>query len=212
MADNSTDVADAALRRALCPRCARPSTACICTWITPTANEARLLILQHPLEVRQAKGSAKLLQLSLQHADLQVGETFAPDDLKGWPGTDAPNAWHNILLYPTHPGLPAPTASLDHIPPSQIRLIVLDGTWRKSLKMLHLNPALQSLPRLALDPDSPSRYLIRKAHRPNQLSTLEASCLALAQLEGAPHRYEPLLDAFSSFVIDQIRHRDEKTF
>ena len=80
---------------------------------------------------------------------------------------------------------------------------MLDGTWRKSLKMLHLNPALQALPRLALQAQAPSRYLIRKAHHPDQLSTLEASCLALAQLEQAPDRYAPLLTAFSAFVGEQ---------
>lgn len=193
-------------RRALCPRCDRPLSACICAWAAPTANEVSVLILQHPLEVKQAKGSAKLLQLSLQRAELQVGEVFDPDALANWlKGSTSPTQ-HTVLLYPDHTELPAPTADLGSICPSQIRLVVLDGTWRKSLKMLHLNPALQSLSRLSLHPDSPSRYLIRKAHRPDQLSTLEASCLALAQLEQAPGRYAPLLTAFSSFVSAQARH------
>ena len=34
--------------------------------------------------------------------------------------------------------------------PSRLRLIVLDGTWRKSRKMLYRNPLLQQLPRLSL--------------------------------------------------------------
>lgn len=193
-------------RRILCQRCERPVSACICTWITPTANEASILILQHPLEVKQAKGSARLLQLSLQHAELHVGETFEPRELVSWLRGSGLTPPHTVLLYPDHPELPAPTADLHEGGPSQIRLVVLDGTWRKSLKMLHLNPVLQSLPRLALHPDSPSRYLIRKAHRPDQLSTLEACCLALAQLEQAPARYAPLLTAFSSFVSEQTRH------
>lgn len=202
-------VAEAALsptRRALCQRCERPLSACICAWATPTANEASVLILQHPLEVKQAKGSARLLQLSLQHAELHVGETFEPHELASWLRGSGPTPSHTVLLYPDHPELPAPTAELHERCPSQIRLVVLDGTWRKSLKMLHLNPALQSLPRLSLHPDNPSRYLIRKAHRPDQLSTLEASCLALTELEQAPARYAPLLTAFSSFVSEQARH------
>lgn len=193
-------------RRLLCARCDRPQSACICTWITPTANEAHVLILQHPLEVRQAKGSARLLQRSLQHADLRVGETFDPDDLQAWLAANEAGAPQTVLLYPAHPDLPAPAATLGKVHPSQIKLVVLDGTWRKSLKMLHLNPALQVLPRMALSPDAPSRYLIRKAHRPDQLSTLEATCMALAELEQAPERYTPLLTAFSSFVSDQLRH------
>jgi DTW domain-containing protein YfiP len=82
-------------------------------------------------------------------------------------------------------------------------LVVLDGTWRKSRKMLYLNPLLQALPRLALCDLPPSHYLIRKAHRPDQRSTLEATCAALAQLEGDTGQFAPLMDAFDGFVAQQ---------
>ena len=85
----------------------------------------------------------------------------------------------------------------------KLRLIVLDATWRKSRKMLHQSPALQRLPRLALDDVPQGRYAIRKAHAPGQLSTLEATCAALAQLEGDAVRWQPLLAAFDGFVAQQ---------
>ena len=47
------------------------------------------------------------------------------------------------------------------------------------------------------------RYTIRKAHAPGQLSTLEATCAALAQLEGDAARWQPLLAAFDGFVAQQ---------
>ena len=49
-----------------------------------------------------------------------------------------------------------------------------------------------------------SHYLIRKAHRPDQLSTLEATCAALAQLEGSAEQFQPLLTAFDGFVAQQL--------
>lgn len=152
------------------------------------------------MEVHQAKGSARLLHLSLVGSRLVTGEVFDPLVLQGLLDTD-----HrvNILLYPGDaeeaPPAPLPTH------PSQIRLIVLDGTWRKSRKMLHLNPALRLLPRLALQAPAPSHYLIRKAHRPGQLSTLEATCFALQQLQGLSGQFEPLLAAFDGFVASQMR-------
>ena len=83
-------------------------------------------------------------------------------------------------------------------------LVVLDGTWRKSLRMLHANPLLQSLPRWAIAVDGPARYAaLRQARLPTQLSTLEAACAALADVEDAPARYAPLLDAFDRFVADR---------
>jgi DTW domain-containing protein YfiP len=94
--------------------------------------------------------------------------------------------------------------------PSSLRLVVLDGTWRKSRKMLHLNPVLQSLPRLSLQGLPPSSYRIRKAHRPSQLSTLEATCLALMQLEGDAEKFQALLTAFDGFVAQQMSYRPSR--
>lgn len=88
-----------------------------------------------------------------------------------------------------------------------LRLVVLDATWRKSRKMLHLSPWLQGLPRCSLDGPPASRYAIRKAHQPGQLSTLEAVCEALAQLEGDASRFQPLLAAFDGFVAQQLAFR-----
>jgi DTW domain-containing protein YfiP len=190
----------ASIPRPQCNTCLRPLSACICRWVAPTAHAVEVLVLQHPLEVHQAKGSARLLHLSLAHCRVVVGEAFAAPV---WPV----DGKRTLLLYPdslehSAPDLRVPTP----LPPegpqarSGLRLIVLDGTWRKSRKMLHQSPPLQQLPRLALRNLPPSHYRIRKAHRPDQLSTLEATCYALGQLEGDAARFQPLLDAFDGFV------------
>jgi DTW domain-containing protein YfiP len=115
-----------------------------------------------------------------------------------------------LLLYPDTPAdatlgiAPAPALAPELLrDPGLLRLVVLDATWRKSRKMLYLNPALQRLPRLALRDVPPSAYRIRKAHAPHQLSTLEAAAHALAQLESDALRYQPLLAAFDGFVQQQ---------
>jgi len=186
--------------RPQCTACLRPLSACICSWVVPTAHTVEVLVLQHPLEVRQAKGSARLLQLSLAHCRLVVGEAFA---VPVWPV----DGKHTLLLYPD--GL-QDTASNLRVPPplppewpqaqSRLRLVVLDGTWRQSRKMLYQSPPLQQLPRLALHNLPLSNYRIRKAHGPHQLSTLEATCYALCQLEGGAARFQPMLNAFDGFV------------
>ena len=185
-------------RRPTCPQCARPLRTCLCRWITPVDNRVEVLILQHPLEVGQAKGSAVLLQRSLGNSQLSTGEQFDATALETLLHAGSRTS---VLLYPDEPGV-AQAVDNPLTPPAgeRLRLVVLDGTWRKSRKLLHLNPALQRLPRLALVAPPPSQYTIRKAHRPDQLSTLEATCLALAQLEQAPERYAPLLSAFGEFV------------
>jgi DTW domain-containing protein YfiP len=185
--------------RARCPRCERPLATCLCGWVRPVVNALPVLLLQHPLEVHQAKGSGRLLALSLARCRLAVGEAFDPAELATWLAElgEAP-----VLLYPDTPAVPAP-AVLGSGDPSG--LVVIDATWRKSLRMLHANPGLQALPRLALQAPPPSRYGIRAARRPDhQRSTLEATCLALAGLEAVcadgAARHAPLLTAFDGFV------------
>jgi DTW domain-containing protein len=194
------------MSRPACARCLRPQRACICAWITPVVPAVEVVILQHPLEVTQAKGSARLLHLSLAHSRIVIGESFDAAQLRALlyaahaPG-DAPR--HPVLLYPDAEHDAPPLDDNLLAAPQRLRLIVLDGTWRKSRKMLYRNPLLQRLPRLALHDVPASHYAIRKAHRPDQLSTLEAACHALAQIEGDAQRYVPLLQAFDGFVGQQ---------
>ena len=192
------------IRRPCCSRCLRPISTCLCRWIRPTANQLSVLLLQHPAEVHHAKGSARLLQLSLSDCVCRVGERFDPDELLG----DA--AGRTALLYPAA----APTA--DPAPPALgktalRRLVVLDGTWRQSRSLLRLNPWLQLLPRFALAQPPPSRYLIRKPQAPEQRSTLEATCMALGELELRPERYAPLLQAFEAWIGEAQRHQTLST-
>jgi DTW domain-containing protein YfiP len=185
-------------KRAMCAACLRAQSACICRWVRPLSSRADLLILQHPLEVRNAKNSARLLHLCLPGSRLEVGETFP--DLHALLYADGRVP---VLLYPAT-GEPAPALDADLMAqPGRLRLVVVDATWRKSRKMLYVNPELQRLPRLALHDVPASAYRIRKAHAAHQLSTLEAAALALAQLEGDAAPYRPLLQAFDGFVQQQ---------
>jgi len=189
-------------RRATCAACLRAQSACICAWVRPLASPVELLILQHPLEVANAKNSARLLHLCVTGSVLAVGEAFDADALAALlhAGGRTP-----LLLYPEAADAPVPAAAA--LPPAaRLRLVVLDATWRKSRKMLHLNPLLRQLPRLALRDMPASHYRIRKAHAPDQLSTLEASAHALGQIERDTARYAALFAAFDGFVGQQAAY------
>ena len=171
--------------RARCDRCLRPQATCLCDLVVPVPHRTEVLVLQHPLEAHHPKGSARLLHLSLAHSRLAIGERFDEAHLAAWTGDGA------VLLYPGADPL-APSG-----PPLR-RLVVLDATWRKSRLMLHANPLLQRLPRLTLAAPPPSRYTVREAHAPHQRSTLEATLLALAQLDGPHPAHASLLTAFDA--------------
>jgi DTW domain-containing protein YfiP len=193
-------------RRPTCARCTRALSSCVCHWTTPITQPTEVLILQHPLEVRHAKNSAGLLHRSLQRSRLLVGEAFDAATL----GAALQDGKYTVLLYPSTDyaghAMPAALDAQQLADPANLRLVLLDATWRKSRKMLHLNPGLQLLPRLSLDDTHTSGYSIRRAHKPGQRSSLEATCAALAQLQGDARRYQPLLQAFGGFVAQQAAY------
>jgi DTW domain-containing protein YfiP len=168
---------------------------CVCALVARADNRVDVLVLQHPAEAGEAKGSARLLALSLARCRVVVGEVFEPAALQALlvPGS--------ALLYPAETN----GASRAVDAPGVRQLVVLDGTWRKSLKMLRSNPLLHALPRWALAELPAGRYgALRKARLSSQLSTLEATCMALSALESNEARYTPLLAAFDRFVDDRV--------
>ena len=203
-------------KREICSACLRPIKTCICKHIQPVQNLVSLTILQHPQEAHEVKNSARLLSLCLKNSQIETGEIFSPHFFREY----QEQGFYDVLLYPDTPeekslGIAHPPAiDVARMPSGdnlinaathghRLRLWVLDATWRKSRKMLYLNPALQAMPRLSLQHCPPSIYKIRKAHSKNQLSTWEASCYALQQLEHNAVDYSPVLNAFAAFVAEQ---------
>lgn len=190
-------------KRVTCENCLRADKSCICDLARPLNNLTEVVILQHPLEKKNAKGTARLLSLCLNNCQLIIGETFDPEVLNKL----LDNSHDNILLYPednpqAQTNTPSSGTSL-----KPKRLILLDGTWRKSRKLLHCNPLLATLPRLALSGDIESQYHIRKAHKDGQLSTLEACALALSAIDGTDT--SPLTESFTGFVQRQIQQAQQ---
>jgi DTW domain-containing protein YfiP len=63
-------------KRAMCAACLRPCATCICKFAAPVASAVDVLILQHPLEVSNAKGTARLLHLCVPGSTMATGEAF----------------------------------------------------------------------------------------------------------------------------------------
>lgn len=184
--------------RPTCPTCLRAKITCICHLVSSVHTDVEVLILQHPLEVLETKGTARLLHLCLPNSSVLTGEVFKESQLLSTKNT--------ILLYPITPedhslGIISPPGlnKTSLIDLKNIRLIIIDGTWRKSRKILCKNPYLQTLPRLVLDNLPAGQYTIRKARKPHQLSTLEATTAALAQLENDVVKFAPLDQSFLAF-------------
>lgn len=187
--------------RPQCARCQRPQSHCLCSLIPALASKTSVLILQHPSEAGHALNTARLAALGLLNAQLHIGEVFE-DELLAADGVE------NYLLFP---GEQALSLSALNERPGPRRLIVPDGTWRKASKLLHLNPHLASLPRVALPDGLVSRYRLRKAPMPGALSTVEAIVVALNSLEG-DLRFDALLRPFEALINSQIEAMGAEVF
>jgi DTW domain-containing protein YfiP len=178
------------MSRTLCQQCERPTIACICDFICKIDNRTSVLILQHPSEVKQTKGTVALLSRSLSNCQVIVGEDFSQHD-----ELNTILANHQaLLLYPSAQAqvLSSATNEFDNTDVNQSRkslqpklLIILDGTWKKAYRMFMLSHNLQAIAQVCL-PDvlaNSGQYLIRKVAKENALSSLEACCFALALLE-----------------------------
>lgn len=180
------------MSRTLCKQCNRPSIACICHFVFHINNPTHVLVLQHPSEVKQTKGTVNLLSRSLENCQVIVGEDFSNN-----PELNALLANHQtVLLYPSEKASVL-SSSIEEFNSANIDinnerkplpklLIILDGTWKKAYKMFMLSSNLQELKQVCLPENIANRgqYLIRKVAKNNALSSLEACCYALALLEG----------------------------
>lgn len=188
------------MSRVYCTKCRRLQTQCLCSALCEIPNQVELVFLQHPLEQKQIKGTAWLTHACLKNSRFLVGETFTDQAL-----SFLQDDKNTFLLYPAAQDESVETVTLEKVRQlyklENCRVVILDGTWKKTRKMLYLNPYLAALPRIVLSPTQPSEYDIRKQKNDQSLSTLEACRVLLSELEQNEKRYQPLdkvLDAIQS--------------
>ena len=185
-----------------CSQCGKSHKSCICQWIVPLANQVELIILQHISEEHRPLGTARILNLSLNHCTCIVGEDFSDDSVLNVLLADSD--YQHMILYPSERSIclsqwnqTKKTAN------KKVRLILLDGTWKKAYKMWQLSTNLHSIPTVGLPVDLKGHYTIRKAPTENSLSTVEAGYHALCLLE--PNQdFSPLMNAFEKMIEFQI--------
>lgn len=184
--------------RPTCSRCGRPAVVCYCAHLPTLETRTRVVFLQHPRERDMPIGTAKMASLCLPHSELHVGVH--------WSGTRALTSLHAdplrppALLYPGEGAIDV----LASPPPQPITLVVVDGTWAQTKKLVRENPELARLPRYAFSATTPSAYRIRREPDERYLSTIESLALVLGALEGEPERFAALLQPFHAMVEAQV--------
>ena len=186
--------------RETCPTCQRPLNVCYCSALVHIANRVKVLIIQHPLEEKHPFNTGRMAHLCLDNSALIVAERLSDKELALLLRPES------ALLYPSLSWLPdvqalepgtSQAAALE-------QLVVIDATWKKSKKILHLHPLLQSLPRLSFAGELHSSYQVRHSSMENSLSTIESLAVALPLLDAAQD-YSLLLKPFEQMVSLQSK-------
>ncbi len=181
-----------------CERCLLLVDYCLCELVgVPSASRPQVLIVRHQWEAFKSTGTARLAGLALSNSTILDMAAEHPEPVRERLRS-IEDAW---LLYP---GNSETTASQELTPPAT--LVVLDGTWRQTRKMLRRLPELARFPRFSLapDPSGAARDRLREPPRPGARSTLESIAEALGRLD-SPAAGQRLLELHREFVA-RTRH------
>lgn len=189
--------------REICPTCQRPLGVCYCSALVHIPSRIKVLIIQHPQEQKHPFNTGRMAHLCLDNSELVVAETLSESELAQ---LLAPSS---ALLYPSLSWLPEVELVQPGTPQAESlqQLVVIDATWRKSKKMLHLHPQLQQLPRVSFEGELRSNYQVRHSSMENSLSTIESIAAAMQLLE--PERnFQEILVPFEQMISRQLSSRE----
>ncbi|MGO2158857.1 MAG: tRNA-uridine aminocarboxypropyltransferase [Vibrio toranzoniae] len=189
-----------------CRQCSKALKACICQWVTPLESNVELIILQHPSEEHRPMGTARILSLSLENSVTLVGEDFSDNTKLNELLTD--EDYQHVILYPSEHSVSVESVTR---PSKKMRVVLLDGTWKKAFKMWQVSSNLHALDTVHLPKDLKGNYRIRKAPSENSLSTVEAGYHLLSLLE-CDRDFSSLLTAFDQMIQFQINQMPPGVF
>lgn len=202
------------MSRTLCQRCSRPITGCICQFFLSldhqVDNHIDVVILQHPQEVKQSKGSVPLLLNSLAHCQTIEGEDFSDNEQLNGLLNDTQR--QVLLLYPSEQARPLEhhnQVEFSRVKKKKLTLLLIDATWKKAYRIYMLSKNLHELKHVTLPVTITGQYVIRSTNKKNALSSLEACIHALTLLESAPSKYQSIMDNFIKFNQFQLKFRPD---
>lgn len=161
-----------------CPRCWVKLEHCICAAMPTVAPRTALIGVRHLRESYKSTGTLRIAALAVPSLSLLEFSDDPEPTEKALVKHDLSGAW---LLFPGDETAPARVPA-----PGEVKtLVLLDGTWRQTRKMVKKLPSLLALPRLALPEKAAPPVRLRESPSEDSRSTLEALADALELLEGA---------------------------
>ena len=167
------------MARDYCKKCQYPLATCVCDHLSLIDSPSKIILLQHPREVKHAKNTGRLVQLAMPTTEVLVGEE--PQDFADLITrvNRSPNKF--ALVYPSPQSRSIESWSTTNKLTAEY-LIFIDSTWRKAYKMFMQNPWLLTVQHWHFERPPESQYEIRKTAINHGRSTLEAVSYCLQTL------------------------------
>lgn len=176
--------------REFCYDCFRAKRRCFCSRVSRFRAPFDLALVVHPREERNTVGTARMV-----HRSILNSLWIKSKDLdQRWSELKDP-----VMLYPADEG---------GVPLSELAgrsVVVIDGTWAHARSIVNKSARLQALPKVSLDPTSPSAYQFRKQPAAECLSTVESVAQLLVSVDPAfSEQAAQMLKIFEEMVTHQL--------
>ena len=165
----------------------RPSSTCLCKYVSPLQTKTRFIILMHPKEYKKQKnGTGHMTKLQLENSEIIVGVDFTDNNRVNEILTQENSC--SFLLYPGNDNFNLSihkSADVNSFMGNNPHIFILDATWPCARKMLKLSTNLQNLKRVSFDNNIKSKFIIKQQPEPLCLSTIESVYTVLNLLNSA---------------------------
>ncbi len=168
------------MKRSLCKKCGYPLKTCVCSVVQHTPLPIRIIIFQHPKEVKHAKNTARLAKLVSPSIEL-INVADAKLMQETMEKLSRKNA---LVLFPSVNSsaiefLSEARSDNDCLNNKITTLIFIDASWKQAYGLWQKHRILRECIQGHFANPPRGNYRIRKAAKSSQLSTIEAIAYTL---------------------------------
>jgi DTW domain-containing protein YfiP len=179
-----------------CPECRINKHFCVCEHLAQLKTSTNVSLIVHVSELKLTSNTAQFVEKLLPEQSQifirgRVHENFSPTELLQRPG-------RALFLFPDENSQELNQKFLDKYP-GPYHLIVPDGNWTQAKKVKKREELFDNIPTVRLPAGPVGEYRLRKAPRPEWVSTFEAVAHALGVLDGSAVR-DSMLNFFRKWV------------
>lgn len=153
----------------------------MCASIPSLQTRTRLSLIVHAKELKRTTNTGRLAIKALINSEMYIrGLSPIPLDLSSLIKPE----YQPFLFFPSEDAIEL-TSGFASLDPRPIQLIVPDGNWRQASKVPGRYPQLKDIPRVKIAQKNISTAHLRKEHKPEGMSTLEAIASAYSIIESS---------------------------